>query len=242
MRKKFVSVLTAFTTALNLIPCAAFTTFAVSEHDDAVHVIVENTTFTPESEYWSDSFWDGRIVDTWIPLNDDSTMMTCIVEALESDGHILEGAENNYISSIDGLSEFDGGDMSGWMGTLNDWFTNEGFNSFTVADGELETGDEIRVMYTCAYGEDLGGSWANNDSTVKDIALSAGTLSTAFDKDTHEYTLNVPSDVDKITVIPTASNKNFQVRSAAGLWIFSLLCASGMWIFGAVIHTRFSVS
>ena len=216
MSKKIVSFLTAFAAAVNFVPCAAFTTFAVSQHDDAVHVIVENTTFTPESEDWNDSFWYGTLVDTWITLDENSTMMTCIVEALEADGHTADGAENNYISSIDGLSEFDGGFMSGWMGTLNDWFTNEGFNSWTVAEGELEAGDEIRVMYTCAYGDDLGGSWENNDSTIKDIAFSAGSLSTAFDKDTHEYTLSVPSDVDKLTITPTASNKNFQVRTRIG--------------------------
>ena len=38
--------------------------------------------------------------------------------------------------------------MSGWMGTLNDWFTNYGFGAFTVAGGTLGSGDEIRIMYT----------------------------------------------------------------------------------------------
>lgn len=216
MRKKFVSFLTAFAIAVNLMPCATFTTFAVSDHDGKVHVVVENTTFTSESEYWSDSFWYGTLVDTWVTLDDDSTMMTCIVEALENDGHTVEGAASNYITAIDGMGEFDGGFMSGWMGTLNDWFTNEGFNNWTVAEGELEAGDEICVMYTCSYGDDLGGSWGNDDSTVKDIAFSAGTLSTDFDKNTHKYTLNVPSDVDRLTVTPTASNKNFQVRTRIG--------------------------
>ncbi len=41
------------------------------------------------------------------------------------------GAESNYISKITHggkeLGEFDGGSGSGWMGTLNDWFTNRGF-------------------------------------------------------------------------------------------------------------------
>ncbi|MBO5164472.1 MAG: cadherin-like beta sandwich domain-containing protein [Ruminococcus sp.] len=216
MKKKFVSFLTACAAAVNFVPCAAFTTVAVSQHDDAVHVIVENTTFTPESEDWNDSFWYGTLVDTWVTLDENSTMMTCIIDALEADGHTAEGAENNYISSIDGLSEFDGGFMSGWMGTLNDWFTNEGFDSWTVAEGELEAGDEIRVMYTCSYGDDLGGSWENSDSTIKDIAFDKGELSPAFDKNTHEYTLTVPSDADKLTITPTASNKNYQVRTRIG--------------------------
>lgn len=83
-----------------------------------VHVIVENTTF-------SDSlFWEGTLVDTWVDIYDDSTMMTAVIDALNTVHATQEGAENNYISSINGLGEFDGGLMSGWMGTLNDWFTN----------------------------------------------------------------------------------------------------------------------
>ncbi len=213
MKKKFLSIITCAVMAVNAVPYAVF---AVEEHENQVHVIVENTTFTPESEDWNDSFWYGTLVDTWVTLDEESTMMTCIVEAIESAGYTQEGAENNYISSINGMSEFDGGFMSGWMGTLNDWFTNEGFNSWTVAEGELETGDEIRVMYTCAYGDDLGGSWENSDSTIKDIAFDKGTLSPAFNKDIHEYTLTVPSDTDSVLVTPTASNKNYQVRTRIG--------------------------
>ena len=119
-------------------------------------------------------------------------MMGCVVEALEKNGCEQTGAENNYISSIQGLGEFGGGPMSGWMGTLNDWFTNQGFGAFTVADGTLGSGDEIRIMYTRnGYGADLGGSWDNNDKTVKDLAFSAGELSPEFHKDTHDYTLTV---------------------------------------------------
>ncbi len=213
MKNRFLGILTAMALTANAVP---FAVFAVGEHENQVHVIVENTTFTPESEDWDDSFWYGTLTDTWIDIDEDSTMMTCIVTAIEEAGYTQEGADNNYISSINGLGEFDGGFMSGWMGTLNDWFTNEGFNNFTVTEGELETGDEIRVMYTCSYGEDLGGSWENSDSTVKDIAFDKGTLSPAFDKDTHEYTLTVPSDTDSVLVTPTASNKNYQVRTRTG--------------------------
>ena len=90
--------------------------------------------------------WEGTLADTWIELTGESTMMGCVVEAL--DGHTVVGAESNYISSIDDLKEQQGGSMSGWMGTLNDWFTNFGFGEFTVAKGTLCAGDEIRVMYT----------------------------------------------------------------------------------------------
>ena len=130
-------------------------------------VIVENTTF-PKAE---GAAWEGTLTDTWIELTDESTMMGCVVEAL--DGHTIVGAESNYISSIDNLKAFDGGTMSGWMGTLNDWFTNFGFGEFTVAKGTLCAGDEIRIMYTRTV-EDLGGSWNNSDTRLKALTFSAG--------------------------------------------------------------------
>ena len=104
---------------------------AASSHENQVRVIVENTTY-PKSE---GALWDGTLVDTWVDLNEDSTMMSCIVAALDTVGAKQTGAESNYLSEINGLAAFDGGSMSGWMGTLNDWFTNEGFGAFTVAAG-----------------------------------------------------------------------------------------------------------
>ena len=210
MKKRIVSLLLTLVMVLSLVPMSVF---AADNHDGQVHVIVENTTY-PEAE---GAPWEGTLVEEWIDLNEDSTMMGCVVEALEKNGCEQTGAENNYISSIQGLGEFDGGSMSGWMGTLNDWFTNYGFGAFTVADGTLGSGDEIRIMYTRnGYGADLGGSWDNHIKTVKALTFSAGELSPAFDPDTHEYTLTVDKGTDSVLVTPTASNKNYQVRTYVG--------------------------
>lgn len=172
-------------------------------------VIVENTTF-PKAE---GAVWEGTLADTWIELTDESTMMGCVVEAL--DGHTVVGAENNYISSIDDLKEQQGGSMSGWMGTLNDWFTNFGFGEFTVAKGTLCAGDEIRIMYTRTV-EDLGGSWNNSDTRLKALTFSTGKLAPKFSGDTFTYTLTVPEGTTSLLVTPTAANKNYQVRTYLG--------------------------
>ena len=203
MKKRIISLLMALVLAFSLLPTAAF----AADHADQVRVIVENTTYTA-----ADAPWTGTLVDKWVDLKSDSTMMSCMVDALGS--YPQSGAESNYITEINGLKAGAGGAMSGWMGTLNDWFTNEGFGAFTAAKGTLKAGDEIRIMYTCNYGEDLGGSWSNTDKTVKNVAFSAGTLDKAFDKDTHEYTLTIPADVSSVVVTPTASNKNYQVRTS----------------------------
>lgn len=172
-------------------------------------VIVENTTF-PKAE---GAVWEGTLTDTWIELTGESTMMGCVVEAL--DGHTVVGAESNYISSIDNLKAFDGGTMSGWMGTLNDWFTNFGFGEFTVAKGTLCAGDEIRIMYTRTV-EDLGGSWNNSDTRLKALTFSTGKLAPKFSGDTFTYTLTVPEGTTSLLVTPTAANKNYQVRAYLG--------------------------
>ena len=172
-------------------------------------VIVENTTF-PKAE---GAVWEGTLADTWIELTGESTMMGCVVEAL--DGHTVVGAESNYISSIDNLKAFDGGTMSGWMGTLNDWFTNFGFGEFTVAKGTLCAGDEIRIMYTRTV-EDLGGSWNNSDTRLKALTFSTGKLAPKFSGDTFTYTLTVPEGTTSLLVTPTAANKNYQVRTYLG--------------------------
>ena len=181
-----------------------------------VRVIVENTTFTKD-KWGGKTYWEGKLVDTDVEITAKSTMMTCVVDALEKFGYKQKGAENNYISEINGLAEFDGGSSSGWMGTLNDWFNNEGFGNFTVANGALGDGDEIRIMYTTkGYGEDLGGSWANSNTTLKDLSVSGGTLTPSFTSGTsgnsYEYTLLISGKTANIKVTPTAANKNFLTK------------------------------
>ena len=205
MKKKILSLLLALVMALSLVPTSVL---AAPDDLGQAHVIVENTTYPKDKG----APWDGTLVDTWVKLTGDSTMMGCVFEALDAKGYTHTGT--TYISEINGLSELDGGSASGWMGTLNDWFTNEGFAAFTVAAGTLEAGDEIRVMYTCSLGDDLGGSWNNNDTTVKALTFSDGQLSPTFHKDTDSYTLKLSSKVSSVQVTPTATNKNFQVRTS----------------------------
>lgn len=205
MKKRIISLLMALVLAFSLLPTAAF----AADHADQVRVIVENTTYTA-----ADAPWTGTLVDKWVDLKSDSTMMSCMVDALGS--YSQTGAESGYISEINDLRAGAGGAMSGWMGTLNDWFTNFGFSEFTVKDGTLKAGDEIHLMYSMNGGEDLGGSWGNTDKTVKNVTFSAGTLDKAFEKNTHEYTLTIPADVSGVVVTPTASNKNYQVRTSVG--------------------------
>lgn len=209
MKKRIISLLLALTMALSLLPVSVL---AADDHTGQVHVTVENTT-------WAEADgapWEGMLVDEWVTLQDDSTMMSCIVDALTAGGYSQTGADTGYISEINGIEEKAAAEGSGWMGTLNDWFTSEGFAAYTVANGKLKAGDEIAVQHTCNLGADIGGAFGDSNKTLKAIALSAGELNPAFSSDVHDYTMILPEGVTALTVTPTASNKQNRVRIYVG--------------------------
>ncbi len=61
--------------------------------------------------------------------------------------------DSAYIEGIGNLYEFDVGELSGWMYSVNGVFPNYGCSKYTLHDG-----DTIRWVYTCDRGADVGGS------------------------------------------------------------------------------------
>ena len=186
-----------------------------------VHVLIENRTF-------GGGDFTGTIAEGWYALGENDTMMTMVLKALQNKGFGWNGTVGSdkekvadysitYISSInkDGktLEEFTGGKKSGWMGTLNDWFTNEGFQAFSYANGRLENNDEIHIMYTCDYGVDIGGDWNSHDTGLSSLSIDKGTLSPAFNSSVTAYTLMLSGKTANLKVTPSAKNKNYQVRT-----------------------------
>ena len=183
--------------------------------------------YRPEDQYWLER--------KNYPLGENDTMMTVLLRALTEANCTWLGTGGNgdekydfditYLSTItDGdysLAEFTGGQQSGWMGTLNDWFTNEGFANFTVENGKLADGDIISVKYTSVgLGEDVGGTWSNSDTTLKSLTFDGDgnpRLTTTFEPGkrggTYTYTLVIDGDSSNLTVTPTAANKNFLVKT-----------------------------
>lgn len=206
LSKKIISL--ALVAAL-MTTFMSFSFVSSAARDEKVRVIVRNDVFSVEDG----AAWDGVLVDEWVDIDERTTMVSAVVTALDNHGYSQSGAESNSITEINGLSAFDGGFMSGWMGALNDWFTNQGFGAYTVADGTLESGDEISIIYTMAWGEDIGSSWSNNDVYLADIVFSNGVLSEDFAPEVNDYTLTIPADTECVIVTPTAYNKNYQVRT-----------------------------
>ena len=185
-----------------------------------VHVLIENKTFG--------GAFKGTIAEGWYELGENDTMMTMVLKALQNKGYSWNGTVDfgddhvadysiTYISSItkggETLAEFTGGNKSGWMGTLNDWFTNEGFQAFSYANGRLENNDEIHIMYTCDYGVDIGGDWNSHDTGLSSLSIDKGTLSPAFNSSVTAYTLMLSDETANLKVTPSAKNKNYQVRT-----------------------------
>lgn len=183
--------------------------------------------YRPEDQYWLER--------KNYPLGQNDTMMTVLLRALTEKKCTWLGTGGNgdekydfditYLSTItDGdysLAEFTGGQQSGWMGTLNDWFTNEGFANFTVENGKLADGDIISIKYTSVgLGEDVGGTWSNSDTTLKSLTFDGDgnpRLTTTFEPGkrggTYTYTLVIDGASSNLTVTPTAANKNFLVKT-----------------------------
>ena len=79
MKKRIISLLLALIMALSLLPVSVL---AADDHTGQVHVTVENTTWTKADG----APWEGTLVDEWVTLQADSSMMSCIVDALAAKG------------------------------------------------------------------------------------------------------------------------------------------------------------
>lgn len=186
-----------------------------------VTVSVENTTYSAAP-------FTGTIVSGEYELGTNDSMMTVILKALEIGGYswneyktkddlTADSYKTTYIASIhkdgESLSEKDGTKGSGWMGTLNDWFVNQGFAAFTYKNGGLKSGDVIHVVFTTNLGEDVGSSWTNNETALASLEFSSGTLTPAYSSATTDYLLVIPSEQIGTRINYSAANKNFQTRA-----------------------------
>ena len=189
---------------------------------------VGTVTVSVENMTYSAAPFTGTIVSGEYELGTNDSMMTVILKALEIGGYswneyktkddlTADSYKTTYIASIykdgESLSEKDGTKGSGWMGTLNDWFVNQGFAAFTYKNGGLKSGDVIHVVFTTNLGEDVGSSWSNNETTLSNLQFSSGTLTPAYSSATTDYLLVISSEQIGTRIRYSAANKNFQTRA-----------------------------
>ncbi len=60
-----------------------------------------------------------------------------------------------YVLGINNIYEFDVGQLSGWMYSVNGWFPNYGSSRYRIEDGDV-----INWRYSCDLGYDVGGGYA----------------------------------------------------------------------------------
>ena len=86
---------------------------ANAAENDKVRVIVSNDVFSKADG----AAWEGTLVDEWVDIDENSTMLSSVVKALENHGYTQTGADSGYFSEINGLSSSDC-QMGGWNRNL----------------------------------------------------------------------------------------------------------------------------
>ncbi|MBR6501606.1 MAG: DUF4430 domain-containing protein, partial [Firmicutes bacterium] len=121
---------------------------------------------TPDGEKDTHTLKDNNL-KIWISkkaytVPDTATVLDVLILALEEAGLDYVNDGGNYISEIDGLGEFDNGNLSGWMYTLNGHHPNRG-----VMEKSVKNGDYIIFHYTDDYTIEEGSEGYDN-SHLKD--------------------------------------------------------------------------
>lgn len=100
---------------------------------------------------------DGVILEkTVVSVNDGDSVFDVLLQTAQKYGIHMEYVDtpvynSAYIEGIGNLYEFDAGDHSGWMYSVNGEFPNYGCSSYLLNDG-----DAVQWVYTCNLGEDVG--------------------------------------------------------------------------------------
>ena len=101
---------------------------------------------------------DGIILpETEFVLDSGATVYDCLIKAakqykirIEDNTQALGNHSAAYIAGINYLYEFDYGELSGWMFSVNGEFADRGCGEYELSDS-----DSIRWEYTCNMGDDL---------------------------------------------------------------------------------------
>lgn len=96
-----------------------------------------------------------------VPLLNNDTAYTVLQRIAKEKGIDVKATgagPDVYVKTIAGLSEFDGGQKSGWMYSVNGVFPQVSAGIYTLLDGDV-----LRWQYTRNLGEDLGQVWNPED-------------------------------------------------------------------------------
>lgn len=90
-----------------------------------------------------------------VTYSEGESVFDVLERELKDKGIVIEssitaGTGSVYVEGINNLYEFDCGEQSGWMYTVNGEIPN-----YSCSDYKVENGDEIIFCYTCNLGKDI---------------------------------------------------------------------------------------
>lgn len=80
----------------------------------------------------------------------DILKKVCRSHNIHMESEYTPAYKSAYVEGIHQLYEFDCGEQSGWMYSVNGWYPNYGSSNYKVKDGDV-----IRWVYTCENGKDV---------------------------------------------------------------------------------------
>jgi len=174
------------------------------------YVVVEDNTERPESELSSPEPNGTILPISSVEVYEGDTADRVIKRALDNESISSTGLDDSpaYVSEINGLSAFDGGEESGWMYMVNGYppQLSDGVGA-GMSDYEVEDHDFIQVEYTCqGYGSDLGMGWGISDenlisNVIANVNGKDYSLDKDFSNDVKEYNLFVKSGVSSVKIL-----------------------------------------
>ena len=102
---------------------------------------------------------DGILVyETGFPIIGGDTAFSVLSRALKERrihfDYSAVGDHSVYVKGINNIYEYDCGDLSGWMYSVNGDFPTVSASEYTLSDG-----DSVRWIYTCDLGRDVGDTY-----------------------------------------------------------------------------------
>ena len=156
----------------------------------------------------------GVILDeSNIKIKEGESVLNFTLRTLDERG-ISYINKNGYISSIDGQAEYDRGDESGWMFSVNDAYPGTGAGTVTIKNG-----DTVKWLYTEDLGKDIGGGFppdkGNGNGAIKaeTKVVNKEATSKVTDKQIKDAIAEAEKSVDVSSITIKAETKEEVTKS-----------------------------
>lgn len=205
--KKITKNIIATALAAMTAVSAASVSFSASAATDKIRLIVKNETYSVSEG----AAWEGVLYDKTVDISEGKDALSTVTAALNADNVQLTVNDTqwgSYIAAVNGIAENDAAQYSGWMGVQNDWVVNNNLAYIFLRDG-----DTFELTYSVKIGSDIGADWNNPTTALKALSVDGLAFNEEFTPSNTDYTVTIGDETKNVFVLPTAENKNYQVRT-----------------------------